>query len=301
MDRFETFRIFVRVAEAQSFTKAGAQLGIPRSTVSTAVQDLEARVGQRLLHRTTRAVSLTVDGEALLARCTRLLSDLDDAENLFRNESAPSGKLRVTVPTRIGHLVVTPALPGFLERNPGITIELASTDRRRDLAEDDIDCAVRVGETGDDRHVVQKLGELAIINCASPGYLKAHGTPRRPADLSKHTMVGFIPGSAIHAEAWTWRHQATDHSADLPTTFSTDDAETYIAAAIAGLGLIQVPAYDVRTLLTKRQLVEVLPNARPPDMPLAIVYPKRRHLSRRLQAFVAWLAPLLKSQLELTT
>ena len=297
MDRFETFRIFVRVAEAQSFTKAATRLGIPRSTVSTAVQELEARVGQRLLHRTTRTVSLTVDGESFLARCSQLLSDLDEAENLFRNGSPLAGKLRVSVPTRIGHLVVTPALPRFLEQNPAVAIELISTDRRLDLIEDDIDCAVRVGEASDNRHVVQMLGELPIVNCASPGYLKERGTPRRPADLSRHTMVGFIPGSGSHSEPWTYRHRGAMQSADLPAIFSTDDAESYIAAAVAGLGLIQVPGYDVRAQLAKRQLVEVLPNARPPSMPLAIVYPKRRHLSRRLQAFIAWLTPLMTSKL----
>lgn len=301
MDRFDTFRAFVRVAEARSFTKAATQLGVPRSTVSTAIQTLEARIGQRLLHRTTRMVSLTSDGEAFLLRCSRLLSDLEEAENLFRRTSAPSGHLRVTVPSRIGHLIVVPALPKLLERNPGLTIEIRSTDRRRALAEDDIDCAIRAGEANDDQLISRRLGELAILNCASPAYLRKFGTPRTPADLARHRMVGYIPGSATGPEPWSFVRRGAVVSLDLMAVMTTDNANDYIAAAVAGLGLIQVPAYDVKQLLARKQLVEVLPTARAEAMPIALVYPKRLHLSRRLQAFVEWVTPILMSELALTT
>ena len=299
MDRFDTLRVFVRVAEAKSFTKAAAQLGLPRSTVSTAIQALETRVGQHLLHRTTRMVSLTADGEAFLQRCSRLLADLEETENLFRKVGSPSGRLRVTLPSRIGHLIVVPALPAFIERNPDLTIELRSTDRRHDLVEDDIDCAIRVGSTNDQQLISRPLGELAILNCASPAYLKKFGTPRRPADLDRHQIIGFIPGSTTAPEPWTYVHRGETISLNLRPRLSTDDANDYVAAATAGLGLIQVPMYDVKTLLARKQLVEVLPTARAEAMPISLVYPKRRHLSRRLQAFVDWVTPLLTAELGL--
>ncbi len=299
MDRFDTIRIFVRVAEARSFTKAAEQLGVPRSTVSTAVQALESRVGQHLLHRTTRIVSLTADGEAFLQRCTRLLSDLEETENLFRRTGSLSGRLRVTVPSRIGHLVIVPALPVFLDRNPGLSIELRSTDRRQDLVEDDIDCAIRVGDVNDEHLIYRSLGRLVIVNCASPGYLKKFGTPRRPSDLERHRVVGFIAGSATVPEPWTYVQRGETISLDLTYAMATDNANDYIAAAIAGLGVIQVPAFDVKTHLARRQLVEVLPAARAEPMPVALVYPRRRHLSQRLQAFVEWVTPILSSKLAL--
>lgn len=289
----------MRVAEARSFTKAAAQLGLPRSTVSTAVQTLESRVGQQLLQRTTRTVSLTADGEAFLQRCMRLLSDLEETENLFRKTGSPSGRLRVTVPSRIGHLIIAPALPAFLSRNPGLTVELRSTDRRRDLVEDDIDCALRVGEANEEQLIRRSLGKLVILNCASPGYLEKFGTPRRPADLERHKMVGFIPGSASVPEPWTYVHRGETFSLELNFAMATDNADDYIAAASAGLGLIQVPAYDVKLHLARKQLVEVLPAARAEPMPVSLVYPKRRHLSQRLQTFVEWVMPILTSKLAL--
>ena len=299
MDRFDSFRIFVRVAEARSFTKAAAQLGVPRSTVSTAVQALEARVGQRLLHRTTRTVGLTTDGEVFLQRCFRLLSDLEETENLFRKGARPSGRIRVTVPSRIGHLIVVPALPDFLERHPGLRIEILSTDRRRDLIEEDIDCAVRVGSDSGDQLISRPLGKLTIVYCSSPAYLKKHGVPRRPDVLQRHRVVGFIPGSATAPEPWTYVHKGETISLELSTAMTTNDANDYIAAAVAGLGLIQIPAFDVEQLIARKQLVEVLPTARAPAMSISLVYPKQRHLSQRVQAFVEWVIPLLIKELDL--
>jgi LysR family transcriptional regulator for bpeEF and oprC len=300
VDRFDSFRIFVRVAEAASFTKAAMQLALPRSTVSTAVLELESRVGMRLLNRTTRSVSLTVDGEAFLQRCVELLDDLEDTENLFRKGGPTAGRLRITTPTRIAHLLVAPALPRFFAAHPGITVDLTSTDSVRDLIEDDIDCAIRVGATDDDRLAVRSLGALPIINCASPAYLQKYGIPRRPADLARHLAINYIRSSTGRPELWTFLHKGELESMSMAAQVSTDDAETYIAAALAGLGLIQVPAYDVRALLTTKRLVEVLPHHRAPSMPISIAYPKRRHLSQRLRVFVDWVTDLLKKEIALT-
>lgn len=254
----------------------------------------------RLLHRTTRKVSLTVDGEAFLQRCVQLLDDLEDAENLFRKGGSTAGRLRVTMPTRIGHLIVAPALPSFFESHPDITIELTSTDSVRDLIEDDIDCAIRVGETSDDRLAARALGTLPIANCASPAYLQKYGTPRRPADLARHLAVNYVRSSTARPEPWTFLYKGEVQSMSMAAQVSTNDAETYIAAALAGLGLIQVPAYDVKAMLAAKRLIEVLPHARAPEMPICLLYPKRRHLSQRLRVFTDWVTHLLKTELART-
>lgn len=178
MDRIDLFRIFARVVECSSFTRAADTLGVPRSSVSAAVQELEGRVGVRLLHRTTRKVSPTQEGVALYERCQRVVADVEDTENLFRQtEAQPSGKLRIDVPGRIGRLIIAPALPEFLERYPQIDIDLGVTDRAVNLVEDGVDCVVRVGPLSDSGLISRPIGKLPLINVASPAYLKRHGTP----------------------------------------------------------------------------------------------------------------------------
>jgi LysR family transcriptional regulator for bpeEF and oprC len=299
MDKFDSFRIFVRVAEAGSFTKAAEQLGVPRSTVSAAVMALEARVGTQLLNRTTRRVSLTVDGGAFFQRCQKLLADLEETETLFRQETPPAGKLRVTMPSRIGRLIIAPALPTFFELNPQISLDFYATDAVRDLVQDDIDCAIRVGESNDERLIEVALGELNIVNCASPAYLEKFGLPRRVSDLSAHRAVQYRSSLIGGVEPWTYVDKGKLQAVDLPSIVSTDDAETYIASALAGLGLIQIPAYDVQEHLDRRELIEVLPTMRAPSMPISLVYPQRRHLSLRLQSFIEWVTPVLLARLSL--
>ncbi|WP_424363737.1 LysR family transcriptional regulator [Methylocystis parvus] len=297
MDKFDSFRIFARVAEACSFTKAAEQLGVPRSSVSAAVMALEARVGTQLLNRTTRRVSLTADGDAFFQRCQKLLADLEEAETLFRQETPPPGKLRVTMPSRIARLIIAPALPTFFEINPQISLEIYATDAVRDLVQDDIDCALRVSESDDNRLIQVALGELEIINCASPAYVKKFGLPRRVSDLSTHRAVHYRSSLIGGVEPWTYMDKEKLRTVDLSSIVSTDDAETYIASTLAGLGLIQVPAYDVQQHLARKELIQVLPSARAPPMPMFLVYPQRRHLSRRLQSFIEWVKPVLQARL----
>ena len=299
MDKFESLRIFERVAEVGSFTKAAEHLGLPRSTVSAAIMALEARIGARLLNRTTRRVGLTLDGAAFHQRCQKLLVDLEEAEMLFRRQTPPAGKLRITMPSRIGRLIIAPVLPTFFETHSKISIEICATDIVRDLVQDDIDCALRVGECNDDRLIHVPLGALEIINCASPAYIEKHGFPRRVSDLSKHHAVHYRSSMIGGVDPWACVDQGKLHTIALPSIVSTDDAETYIACALAGLGLIQIPAYDVQEHFSRKELIEVLPSARAPSVPISLVYPQRRHLSRCLQAFIEWVTPVLQARLSL--
>lgn len=297
MDRVERLRIFTRVVDCKSFTKAADTLGLPRSTVSTAIKDLEDLIGTRLLSRTTRAVSATNDGAAFYERCTRLIGDYEEIEGLFRASSARlRGHLKVNVPGRIGRLIIAPALPDFFARYPDITLELGVTDRAVDLQLEGIDCVIRVGELVDSNLIARRVGQITIINCASKSYLDAHGVPRRPQDLVRHRAVAYAPPTGGKPEPWDYVDAKGLQSISVPHTVTVDNAEMLIACGLAGLGLVQVPAYDVRKHLADGELVEVLPRHRAAPMPVHMVYPHRRHLSGRLQAFIEWAGAVLQAR-----
>lgn len=298
LDRIDLFRIFARVVECSSFTRAGDTLGLPRSSVSAAVQELEARVGARLLHRTTRKVAPTQDGAAFYERCVRLVDDVAETENLFRRTEAQlSGTLRVDVPGRIGRLILAPALPDFLERFPQINIDLGVTDRAVNLIEGSIDCVLRVGPLVDSGLIARPVGELELINVASAAYLERNGTPEKPADLSTHCIVNYASPSSGRLEDWEWVESGDLRSMPIRGRVSANGAEAYIACCLAGLGLIQIPAYDVRHHLESGELIEVMPDYRAAPMPMTLLYPHRQHLSRRLQVFVDWFEMLLRQKL----
>lgn len=297
MDRIDLFRIFTRVVECASFTRAADTLGLPRSSVSAAVIELEARVGARLLHRTTRKVSPTQDGAAFYERCLRLIADVDETEGLFRQTSVgPTGKLRIDVPGRIGRLIIAPALPEFLDRHPQLDIELRVTDRAVNLVEDSIDCVLRVGPLGDSGLIARKIGDLPLINVASPVYLDRYGTPATAKDLAEHLAVNYASPSTGRVEEWEWIEDGEVRKLPMRGRVTVNSAEAYIACCIAGLGLIQIPAYDVKRHLEANELVEVMPDHRAEPMPMTLLYPHRQHLSRRLQVFADWLEQILKQE-----
>lgn len=296
MDRIDLFRIFSRVVECASFTRAADTLGVPRSSVSAAVQELEGRVGARLLHRTTRRVSPTQDGAAFYERCLRVIAEVEDTENLFRQTAAqPSGRLKIDVPGRIGRLIIAPALPEFLDRYPQIDIDLGVSDRAVNLIEDGVDCVLRVGPLNDSGLIARPIGKLALINVASPAYLKRYGAPDGPSDLGSHWAVNYASPSSGRVDDWEWIEDGKLRALPVRGRVTVNSAEAYIACCLAGLGLIQIPAYDVRRHLEAGELVEVMLSHRTEPMPITLLYPHRQHLSRRLQVFVDWLEALLKS------
>ncbi|WP_353236104.1 LysR family transcriptional regulator [Diaphorobacter ruginosibacter] len=294
MDLIEQLRIFKRVAQSGGFTTAAGQMGLPRPTVSLAVQQLEARLGARLLNRTTRRVSLTQDGEALLERAVALVADADELEQQFRSPGAAlGGRLRVDMPSRIARRLVAPALPAFFDAHPGIVLELGSSDRTVDLVHEGIDCALRVGELSLSSLVARPLGRLRLINCASPAYLSRYGTPASPADLAAHRAVQYASPASGRIAPWEWLEDGVPETLHMNGAVAVNNAEAYIACCLAGLGLIQIPAFDVREHLAAGELVEVLPDWTAPAMPVQLVYPHRRHPSRRVQVFSQWMMELL--------
>jgi DNA-binding transcriptional LysR family regulator len=291
-------QVFVRVAELSSFTEAAAGLGMSRAGVSTAVSALETLLGTRLLHRTTRKVEMTQDGLVFYERCKALLAEVDEVESLFqRGSGALAGRLRVDMPSGFARNVVIPRLPAFLAAHPRIELELGSTDRRVDLVREGYDCVLRVGEVGESSLIARQLGRLTLLNYASPAYLAAYGTPERIEDLARHRLVhyattlGSKPFGFEHAHGGRYRQVA------MPGALTVNSAEAYEAACLAGLGIIQAPEIGMRRHLEAGSLVEVLPAHRAEPMPVTLLYPERRHVPRRVQAFMDWIAEVLREEL----
>lgn len=299
MDRLDQYRVFVQVAERGSFIKAAHALDMPRATVSAAIPQLETQLDTRLLHRTTRRVRPTSDGERLLLRVRALLADAEDIDGLFRSSLGEvSGRLVIDVPSRLARRLIAPALPELLRRHPRLQVMLGSTDRAIDLVREGVDCAVRMGELHDSSLVVKPLGHIALINCASPAYLREHGTPTHPDELGAHWAVDYA--SPTTGRKLPWTYVASDgqaRMADVRTRVMVNNAESYIACCRAGLGLIQIPAFDVQHLLDAGELVDIMPAYRAAAMPIALLYPHRRQRSRRLTAFLSWFAALMQPHL----
>ncbi|CAK6466039.1 TPA: LysR family transcriptional regulator [Klebsiella variicola subsp. variicola] len=300
MDTIDLYRVFIRVAENGSFIRAAESLNKPTSTVSAAIRELESRLDTRLFHRTTRSVSLTLDGNVFYARCQDMLQGIEETENFFKQASnVVAGNIRVDVPGRVGSHIILPALPEFFKRHPAIEIDLGVTDRSVNLAEEGIDCAVRVGMLGNSGMVAKCIGYLNIINVASDGYVAAFGQPASPAELSKHIAVGFASPTSGRKERWEWMHRGEVKSTAVKSHLTVNSAEAYIAACQAGTGMIQIPAYDVQNLLSSGKLLEIMPKFRPRSLPVSILYPHRRHLSRAVRVFAEWLTPLLQKEMRL--
>jgi DNA-binding transcriptional LysR family regulator len=295
MNQLQAMQTFVRVAELSSFTQAAASLGLPKASATAAVQRLEALLGTQLLHRTTRRVHTTPDGQAFYERCKDVLADVEELHTMF--SAAPAalrGRLRVDMPLGVARNVVVPRLPQFLQRHPGLEIELSSTDRRVELVREGFDCVLRVGAPGESSLVARPLGAYTLVNCASPAYLARAGTPRTLDDLASHRLVHYVP--TLGARSAGFEHVDADgrtRFVPMQGALTVNNSDAYVCACLAGLGLIQVPEPAMRPLLAAGHLVEVLPRHRPAPMPITLLYPNRRHLPRRVQVFMEWVGAVM--------
>ncbi len=298
MDRLDHLRSFLRVAELGSFTAAAEQLGLPKASVSLAVQRLEAEVGVQLLHRTTRRVRLTADGAQFQQRARDLLDDMEDLQGMFRRDTQLKGRLRVDMSSGLARQLVIPHLPDFLARHPGLEIELSGTDRRVDLVREGFDCVVRVGPLDDNTLVARPLGVMHIVNCASPAYLAARGMPYSLEDLSHHALVHYVGTLGQRSPGFEYHDGQAYRSVPMRGAITVNSGEAYSAAALAGLGIIQVPRLGARLALAAGTLVEVLPACVAEPMPVTLLYAQRRHLPRRVAAFMDWIAALVTPELQ---
>lgn len=293
MIRPDLLRTFVRVAELASFTQAGEQLGLPRSTVSEHIQSLEELLGTRLLQRTTRKVTTTQDGLVLYERGKELLAQMDELQGLFRrHDEALGGRLRVDMPTVMARKLVMPRLGEFLARHPALELEVSCTDRRVDLVREGFDCVVRVGAVNDASVVARSLGQFPQVTCASPGYLAEHGVPETLDDLAGHRLIHYVSVLGARPSGFEYLLQGETRYQPMSGALSVNNAEAYESAAMGGLGLIQVPVHGVLDDLQAGRLVQVLADVPLPPMEISLLYAHRR-LPRRVRVFMQWLGQLL--------
>lgn len=289
--------MFIAVAETNSFTQAAYRMNVPKASISQGISKLENRLKTRLLNRTTRSVSLTFDGQLFLARSQQLLNDLDEIEGLFLKEPQLSGQIHVNVPSRIARQLLLPNLSAFLNTYPDINITIDSQDEQIDLVQKGVDCVIRVGQTHDSSLIVKPIGQLKMINALSPDYIKQYGTPCSLADLPQHYLVDYRPPSPFSSTSsslFSYRDKMQSKQIAMNYRVSVSNAESYIAAGIAGLGLIQIPRYDIQQDLAEQRLLEVLSAWPPASMPIAFLYPHRKYLSLRVKIFIDWATQLLK-------
>ncbi|PKA71890.1 transcriptional regulator, LysR family [Pseudomonas baetica] len=298
MNKLELLRTFVRVSELSSFTLAGENLGLPRSTVSEHVQALEALLGTRLLQRTTRKVQATQDGLVLYERSKDLLSHMDEIEGLFRQDEASlAGRIRIDMPNILARRVVMPRLPQFMDRHPNLELEISSTDRRVDLLSEGFDCVLRVGAQPDQSVVARHLCDLPMINCASPAYLERYGVPQTLEDLAQHRLVHYVGVLGSRSEGFVYEENGQIRRVAMAGSVTVNSTDAYEAACLGGFGIVQVPNTGLRSHLQTCELVAVLPQYNAPAMAVSLLYARQRHLPLRVRAFMDWLGEVIRSTL----
>jgi len=294
MDRFEEMRVFAAVVDAGSFVRAADALDLSKTAVSRHVSELESRLGVRLLHRTTRKLSLTAEGQVFHARCKSLLGAVEAAEaEITAGSVQPSGVLRLNVPVTFGLMHLAPLWPDFMERHPQVTLDVSLADRVVDLVEEGFDLAVRIAQLSSSTLVSRQLATTRMVLCASPEYLRRHGQPQRPADLARHRVLAY---SLFHqGEHWAFDGPQGREVVKVSPVLRTNSGDTCRAAALAHQGVILQPSFLVGEELRRGELVEVLPGHRSGEMGIYAVYPSRQHLAPKVRAMVDFLVEAFRT------
>ena len=296
MDRFDAMKAFVRVVETGSFTKAAQTLHMSRTSVTHLIQQLEARLRVNLLNRTTRKVNVTADGAVYFERVVRLLADLDEAETGLPNAAAsPKGRLRVDVPSPLATLILIPALPAFHEKFPDIQLDMGVSDRMVDLIGDSVDCVVRGGALADQSLQARHLGDLQLGLYAAHSYLARAGMPSHPQELENthHRIVGYERSGNGKAFPYAMRRGVEHVTVRGRYVVSIDDGNAYLAAGVAGLGILWLPEYMAKPRVATGELLPVFDDWHIDPMPMYAAFPPNRHVSKTLRVFIDWVAELM--------
>jgi DNA-binding transcriptional LysR family regulator len=297
MDRFDAMHAFARVVETRSFTKAAETLHMSKTSVTQLVQQLEARLRVKLFNRTTRKVNVTADGAAYYERVVRLLADMDDAETSLSSASAsPRGRLRVDVPSPLARFILVPALPAFHARYPEIQIDMGVSDRMVDLIGENVDCVVRGGVLTDPSLMARHVGDLMLGVYAAPGYLASAGTPSHPRALeggAGHRIVGYVWSRTGKTFPYAMRRGDERVEVRGQHAFSFDDGNAYLAAGLAGLGILWLPAYMAKAHVARGELVALFEDWRLDAMPMYVAFPPNRRVSAKLRVFIDWVVELM--------
>ena len=296
MDRFDAMSAFARVVETGSFTKAAQTLHMSRTTVTQLVQQLEARLRLKLLNRTTRKVNVTADGAVYYERIVEVLAALEDVETSLPNASAlPRGQLRVDVPSPLAAMLLVPALPQFHVLYPDIVLDMGASDRMVDVIGDNVDCVIRGGELADQSLMARKIADLQLGVYAAPSYLARLGTPLHPLELqdSAHRIVRFRWARAGNGFPYVMHHEGKSVRIDGQHVLSIDDGNAYLAAGVAGLGVLWLPDYMARPHVARGELLPLFEQWTVDAMPLFLAYPPNRHVSKKLRVFIDWVVELM--------
>lgn len=296
MDRFDAMKAFVRVVETGSFTRAAATLHMSRTTVTQLVQQLEARLRLKLLNRTTRKVNVTADGAAYYERIVQVLDTLEEIETSLPHAAAlPRGQLRVDVPSPLAALLLVPALPTFHALYPDIVLDMGASDRMVDVIADNVDCVIRGGDITDQSLMARKLADLPLGVYAAPAYLQRVGTPLHPLDLqdSAHRIVRFRWGRGGNGFPYVMHREGKSVKIHGQYVLSIDDGNAYLAAGVAGLGVLWLPDYMARPHVDRGELLPLFETWTVDPMPLYLAYPPNRHVSKKLRVFIDWVAELM--------
>jgi LysR family transcriptional regulator for bpeEF and oprC len=301
MDKIKAMRAFVRIVEANSFSKAAETLNVPRAALTATIQKLEAALGVQLMLRTTRRLSLTPEGAEYLSDCHDILQALDLAEARFtgRKASSPSGRLRVALPATLGKNVILPQLGAFLALYPDLELVISFADRVVDLTEEGADCAVRVGALQDSAMIGRQVGTMPCVLCAAPSYAARHGLPQTVAELQAHRSVQHFSGRTGRVLDWDLLVDGAWQTFALGGAVAVNDADANLLCALQGLGLARCGTYQARPHFMDGSLLPVLPDAPLPALPISLVYPKGRMALPKLRVFAAWLTALLDNHPDL--
>lgn len=294
MDQFLALRVFARVVEAGTFTKAADSLEMPKPTVTKLIQSLETHLRVKLLNRTTRRVTVTADGAAYYERTARLLTELEEIDASLSNaQASPKGRIRVDVPASVARQIIIPALHTFHARYPDIQIDLGVGDRLVNLIADNVDCVVRGGNLQDESLVARRIAQIEFVTCATAGYLEAYGVPTHPSELDgPHRVVGYFSAGTGRLSPLEFSRGGEHIELLGRYVVAVNDSNAYLAAGLEGLGIIQTPAFMIDEHLASGEMVPVLEDWTSPSMPVYVVYPPNRHLSAKIRVFVDWVAEL---------
>lgn len=295
MDKLRNIRIFVEIAERGSLTAAAESLETSLPTVVRKLAELETSLGVRLFNRTTRRIHLTDEGYRYLSICKTTLLQLEEAEEaLFDAKAEPTGRLMVTAPVLFGRLHVAPLLRDFMRAHTALSVEMLLLDRSIDLIEEGVDVAVRIGHLSDSTLHAVPAGNLQHVLCASPGYLKRHGTPRHPADLSKHTCIRFT-GRSVLTE-WQFRENGKPLGVRVNSRLATNSVEAAVDACRDGLGVGAFLSYQVQDAVKTGELRPILRRFETEQVPITMLYPHSKLMSARVRAFIDFAAPVLRAK-----
>nr|WP_314094337.1 LysR family transcriptional regulator [uncultured Shinella sp.] len=301
MDQLSAMRVFLRVVETGSFTGASAALGMPKATVSNLIQNLETHLQTKLLNRTTRRVMVTTDGALYYERANQIVTEIDELDgSLSHSRMSPSGRLRVEMSGAFADLLIIPELNDFHEKYPDIKVDLGVGDRTVDYLAENVDCALRAGSPGNASLIARRVGEMGLVACAAPAYIDRFGLPAHPSDLeAAHHCVNYFLAQINRIMPFEFARDGETLEINSRYILSVNDARSYLAAALSGLGVAPLACFMAREPIARGQLVPVLTDWHIEPVPLYIVYPPNRHLSNKVRVFVDWVVRLL-ARTELT-